>query len=87
MAEAGKSTRDIAQVAHVPLRTLGPHSEDVLLKKRNLHREKGFSTCSRAFKLFNEGNILVDTAIALDMETVEVLEACSDYLRLMNLQN
>ena len=41
---------------------------------------------SRAFKLFKEGKSLVDTAIALDIDTDEVLGVYGDYLRLLNLQ-
>ena len=87
LAEAGKTTRDIAQVAHVSLKDIG-----TILRRytgeeeESPYREKGLSTCSRAFKLFKEGKSLVDIAIALDMETDEVLGMYSDYLRLLNLQ-
>ena len=75
LAEAGKNTRDMAQVAHVSLlkgigTILRRHAGE---DGESPYREKGLSTCSRAFKLFNEGKSLVDTAIALDMETDEVL--------------
>ena len=54
-------------------------------EEESSYREKGLSMCSRAFKLFKEGKSLVDIAIALDMETDEVLGMYSDYLRLLNL--
>ena len=44
------------------------------------------SLYSRAFRLFKGGKNLVDIAINLDIETVEVLGMYSDYLRLLNLQ-
>ena len=87
LAEEGKTTRDIAQVAHVSLKDIG-----TILRKytgeegESPYREKGLSTCSRAFKFFKEGKSLVDTAIALDIDTDEVLGVYCDYLRLLNLQ-
>ena len=87
LAEAGKTTRDIAQAAHFSLlkgigtilrRYAGEDGESPC-------RDKGLSTCSRAFKLFKEGK-LVDTAIALDMEAGEVLWVHGDCLRLLSLQ-
>ena len=56
-----------------PLRTLGPYSEGILVRKMNPH-------------IVKEGKILVDTAIALDIDTDEVLGMYFDYLRLLNLQ-
>jgi hypothetical protein len=87
LAEEGKTTRYIAEKAHVSLKDIG-----TILRRytgeeeESPYREKGLSMCTRAFRLFKEGKNLVDTAIALDMETDEVLSLYSDYLRLLNLQ-
>ena len=73
MAEAGKPTRYIAQVAHIFIKR---HWND----NKKTHRGR-ISDCqgsskslySRAFKLFKEGKNLVDIAIILDMEADEIL--------------
>ena len=87
LAEEGKTTRDIAQVAHVSLKDIGTIFRKYTGEEDGYpYREKGLSTCSRAFKLFKEVKSLVDTAIALDIDTDEVLGMYFDYLRLLNLQ-
>ena len=87
LAEEGKSTRFIAEAAHVSLKDIGTiirrytgESEDIV------YQDKALSINSRAFKLFKEGTNLVDVAIALNIYTDEVLGMYSDYLRLLNLQ-
>jgi hypothetical protein len=87
LAEQGKTTRDIAQSAHVSLKDIGKiirrHTgEDDGIE----YQDQGLSINSRAFKLFKEGKNLVDIAIALDIDTDEVLGMYNDYLRLLNLQ-
>ncbi len=87
LAEEGKSTRVIAESAHVSLRDIGTILRRYTGEEEESPcHERGLSINSRAFKLFKEGKSLVDTAIALDMETDEVLGMYSDYLRLLNLQ-
>ncbi len=84
LAEAGKSTRHIAQVVHISLKDIG-----TIIRKHTGEdfdcQGSGKSLYSRAFRLFKEGKNLVDVAITLDMEADEVLGMYSDYLRLLNL--
>jgi hypothetical protein len=56
--------------------------EDVKEKENN---EKQLSITSQAFKLFKEGNSLVDVVIFLDIPTEEVLKIFSNYLTLQNM--
>ena len=85
LAEAGKSTRHIAQVVHISLKDIG-----TIIRKHTGEdldcQDSSKSLYSRAFRLFKEGKNLVDIAINLDIETDEVLSMYSDYLRLLNLQ-
>ena len=85
LAEAGKTTRHIAQVAHISLKDIG-----TIIRKHTGEDSDcqggSKSLYSRAFRLFKEGKSLVDIAITLDIETDEVLSMYSDYLRLLNLQ-
>jgi hypothetical protein len=85
LAEAGKSTRHIAQVVHISLKDIG-----TIIRKHtgedSACKDNSQSIYSRAFRLFKEGKTLVDIAINLDIETDEVLRMYSDYLRLLNLQ-
>jgi transposase len=74
LAEEGKSTRYIAEKAHVSLKDIGTILRRYTGEEEEWpYREKGLSTCSRAFKLFKEGRNKVDVAIALDIDTDEVL--------------
>ncbi len=85
LAKEGKNTRDIAKVAHVSLKDIGIIIRNYLGEEEIEFSDKGLSLNSRAFKLFKEGKSLVDTAIALDIDTDEVLGVYVDYLRLLNL--
>ena len=88
LAEEGKNTRDIAKAAHISPKDIG------IIVRRHLGEEeneteypnKALSMNSRSFKLFKKCTNLVDVAIALNIDTDEVLGMYSDYLRLLNLQ-
>ena len=87
LAEAGKTTRDIAHTVHISPKDIGAiirryTGED----EESGYQGKGLSINSRAFKLFKEGKNLVDIAIILNIDTDEVLGMHYDYLRLLNLQ-
>jgi hypothetical protein len=87
LAEEGKSTRVIAEAAHVSLKDIGTIIRRYTGEEEEpACQDKCLSINSRAFKLFKEGKSLVDIAITLDMETDEVLCTYNDYLRLLNLQ-
>ncbi len=85
MAKEGKSTRQIAEAAHVSLKDIG-----TIIRRYTGEDEeaadKPLSITSRAFKLFRENNSLVDVAISLNMEADEVFGLHSDYLRLTNME-
>ena len=56
LAEEGKTAKDIAQVAHVSLKDIGTIIRTYTGEnEESPYREKGLSTCSRAFRLFKEG--------------------------------
>jgi len=88
LSEEGKSTREIAQAAHVSLRDIGS-----IVKKYTGEEEAesayrdSLSLNSRVFNLFKESKSLVDIAIALDIGADEVLGIHNDYLRLLNLDS
>jgi hypothetical protein len=85
LAEAGKTTRYIAQAVHISLKDIG-----TIIRKHTGEDSDcqggSKSLYSRAFMLFKEGKSLVDVAIILNVDADEVLGMYSDYLRLMNLQ-
>ena len=87
LAEEGKTAKDIAQVAHVSLKDIGTIIRTYTGEnEESPYREKGLSTCSRAFRLFKEGKSLVDVAIAMEIDTDRTMGLYNDYLRLLNLQ-
>lgn len=81
LAEEGKSTRQIAEEAHLSLKDIG-----IIIRtytgEEETASEKSMSINSRAFKLFKENKDLVDVAIALNMDAHEVLDLHTDFLRL-----
>jgi hypothetical protein len=88
LAEEGKSTRFIAEAAHVSLKDIGTiirrHTGE---EEEPACQDKCLSTSSRAFKLFKEGKSKVDVAIALDIDADQVLRRYEDYLRLLSLDH
>ena len=87
LAEEGKTTRYITEKAHVSLKDIGTMLRRYAGEEdESPYREKGLSTCSRAFKLFKEGKSLVDTAFTLDIDTDRTMGLYNDYLKLLNLQ-
>ena len=88
LAEEGKSTRFIAEAAHVSLKDIGTiirrHTGE---EDESACKDKGLSTNSRAFILFKEGKSKVDVAIALDIDADQVLYIYEDYFRLLSLDH
>jgi hypothetical protein len=86
LAEEGKSTRFIAEAAHVSLKDIGTiirrHTGE---EDEAAYRDKCLSINSRAFKLFKEGKNKVDVAITLDIDADQVFYIHEDYLRLLSL--
>lgn len=87
LAEEGKSTRFIAEAAHVSLKDIGTIIRRYTGEDEGIgYQDNALSINSRSFKLFKKCTNLVDVAIALNIDTDEVLGMYSDYLRLLNLQ-
>jgi hypothetical protein len=88
LAEEGKSTRVIAEAAHVSLKDIGTIIRRYTGEEEEpACQDKCLSTNSRAFKLFKEGKSKVDVAIALDIDADQVLRRYEDYLRLLSLDH
>jgi hypothetical protein len=86
LAEAGKTTRHIAQVVHISPKDIGTIIKRYTGEDSD-NQGNGQSLNSRAFKMFSDGKSLVNVAIALDMDADEVLGIHNNYLRLLNLDS
>jgi hypothetical protein len=84
LAKEGRSTRQIAEVAHVSLKDIGTIIRRYTGEAATTDPEtdKSLSANSKAFKLFRENKDLVDVSNTLDIEADEVLALHTDYLRL-----
>ncbi len=84
LAEEGKSTRYIAQVVHISLKDIGTILRRHTGEEKGLteQQDKSLSINSRALKLLKENTELVDVAIALNMDTPDVLDRFNEYLQL-----
>jgi hypothetical protein len=90
----GKTTREIAQLAHVSLRDIGSITrkaagdddipdagEEELVQNRKLTDKSYYA---QSFQMFKEGKSLIDAVIELDLNTDRVRAYYSDYLDLTN---
>ena len=85
LANQGKSTRYIAQVAHISLKDIGIIIRRYTGEEKAAtadHQNKSLSLTAMALKLFKDNKSLVDVAIDLNMEADEALTLHSDYLQL-----
>ena len=86
LAEDGKTTRDIAKIAHISLQDIGriirKHTRDA---DQENHNQKSLTIESQSFIMFKEGKSNVDVAISLNLPAVKVISLYHDYLRLSNL--
>ena len=80
----GLTTQNIAKVAHVSLKDIG-----TIIRKFNgeeaEYQNKSPSVTSKAFQMFKEGKSRVDVAIALNLETFEIISLFHDYLKLYDI--
>ena len=87
LAEAGKTTRDMAQKAHVSLKDIGTiikrHTGE---EEESPYREKGLSTYSRAFRLFKEARSWSIQQLPWTWKQARYCGVYGDCLRLLNLQ-
>jgi hypothetical protein len=86
----GRSTREMAEEAHMSLRDIGVISrrlsgEEEERDESTASANRCSSLSSRAFKLFEEGRGLVKVSIALDLEADDVLEIHNGYMRLSGM--
>ena len=81
LAEEGKSTRQIAEAAHISLKDIGTIIRMYIGEDKETS-DKPLSISSKAFKLLKEDKSLVDVAITLDIDASEVLDRFNDYLQL-----
>jgi hypothetical protein len=86
VAEASKTTRHLAQVAHISPKDIGTIIRRYTGEDSE-YQGNSQSLNSRAFKMFSDGKSLVNVAIALDIGADEVLGIHNDYLRLLNLDS
>jgi len=80
----GLTTQNIAKVAHVSLKDIW-----TIIRKFNgeeaEYQNKSPSVTSKAFQMFKEGKSRVDVAIALNLETFEIISLFHDYLKLSDI--
>jgi hypothetical protein len=94
LANEGRTTREIAHLAHVSLRNIGeinrkaaagdsePRETDEQKKERELKNKTLYAQC---FQMFRNGKPLIDIVIELDMEAATVKRLYSDYLELKDM--
>ena len=84
LASQGKTTRQIAQLAHVSLKDIGTIIRRFTGEELE-YQNKDLSITSKAFQMFKENKSRVEVAIALNLESHEVISLFHDYLQLRNL--
>ena len=84
LASQGKTTRQIAKVAHISPKDIG-----IIIRRftgdDTKYWNKSPSITSKAFQMFKENKSRVDVAIALNLESEHVVTLFEDYLSLLNL--
>ena len=99
LAEEGKTTREIAKLAHLSLREIGAiirrATGDLDLeveKKANTEEQqrieklKKASPYAKAFHMFREGRPLSQVVVELDLKADVVLDYYNDYLKLLDMK-
>jgi transposase len=72
LASEGKTTKKIAQIAHVSLGDIGKIIRRFTGEETE-YQNKDLSLTSKAFQMFNENKSRVDVAIALNLEADDVV--------------
>lgn len=83
LASEGKTTKKIAQIAHVPLGDIGKIIRRFTGEELEI-QNKDQSITSKAFQMFKENKSRVDVAIDLNLESDHVVTLFEDYLKLLN---
>jgi hypothetical protein len=100
LANEGKTTRDIAKIAHVSLLDIGkiidkvtgdgePSQQEIEKEMENekQKRWKSLSPYAKAFQMFKDKRTLADVAIELDIKSSAVLDFYNDYLCLLRMNS
>jgi hypothetical protein len=98
LAEEGKTTRDIAKIAHVSLLDIGkiirkvtgdgePSQQEIEkeLEDEKQKKWKSLSPYAKAFQMFKDKRPLEDVAIEIDLKSNAVLDFFSEYLKLTRM--
>ena len=82
----GKSTREIAQIAHMYFRDIGAiiDKKEKEQESKEGHTRQGFLS-THAYKLFSEGKTTEEVAIALNLRQPQVTEFYTDHWKLKGL--
>ena len=97
LAQEGKTTREIAKIAHMSLKDIGEiikkatgddddkDSKNNKIAEKEKERLSQLSPCTQAFQIFREKKSLIDVVITLDLDPETVLDYHRDYLRLSGM--
>jgi hypothetical protein len=91
LANEGRTTREIAEQAHISFRAIGEiinrvTGDDVAIEEEEKERRlKNLSLYAQAFKMFKDKKVLADVAIELDINADTILGYFGDYLRLSRM--
>jgi hypothetical protein len=83
LASQGKTTRQIARLAHVSLKDIGTIIRRFTGEESDVEN-KSQSISSKAFQMFKGNKSRVEVAIALNLEADDVVTLFENYLRLLN---
>ena len=83
LASEGKTTKKIAQMAHVSLGDIGKIIRRFTGEEPE-YQTRPLSVTSKAFQMFKENKNRVDVAIALNLDADYVVTLYEDYLKLLN---
>ena len=83
LASQGKTTRQIAQVAHISLKDIGTIIRRFTGEETE-YQNKDLSLTSKAFQMFKGNKSRVEVAIALNLEADDVVTLYEDYLKVLN---
>ena len=84
LAGEKKTTKKIAQIAHVSLTDLGKIIRKYIGEESE-YQNKSPSITSRAFQMFKDNKRRVNVTIALNLESDDLIGLYEDYFQLLNL--
>jgi DNA-binding CsgD family transcriptional regulator len=93
LAKEGKTTREIAEIAHISLKDIGKilrkitGDEDPHVESEKLMRQRNLSDYAKAFQMFMQDKSQPEIIVSLDIDANTVQSYYCDYLRLINMKN